>query len=205
MRDPTELQRLMTAFRDGDPCAFEGLEPQVFVLCYRKARSLGATHEEAEDVAQEVVVGIWKTSARSFDAQRGSLEGWLAVTCGNRLKDLWKRKDRQRRLESVAGVHLTDAPSPEGAVVQREEGDDVRECLQRLTPLQREVLDRVKGGHTNHEIAVELGIPEARVRCVKFRGLQRMRQLLGRLGLTPLAAEERPAPAGPGQSVGDDS
>ena len=56
MRDPTALQRLMTAFRDGDPCAFEGLEPQVFVLCYRKARSLGATHEEAEDVAQEVVV-----------------------------------------------------------------------------------------------------------------------------------------------------
>src|SRR2546423_401738 len=95
LNDPAALQHLVTCFRDGDACAFEDFEPHVFALCYRRARRLGAKHDEAEDVAQEVIVRIWLTRARSFDPRRGSLEGWLGVSCANRLKDLWKRKDRQ--------------------------------------------------------------------------------------------------------------
>src|SRR5207237_1247982 len=167
---------LMAAFRDGDSGAFEEFQPQVFAFCYRRARGFGAPHEEAEDVAEEVLVGIWVTKARTFDARRGSPEGWLSITCENRRRDLWKRKDRQRQLESQASVDQPAPPSPEEVAVQREDGDEVRKCLERLTPLQREVLDRVKGGHTNHEIAEELGIPEGRVRCLKFRALKRMQQ-----------------------------
>jgi RNA polymerase sigma-70 factor, ECF subfamily len=204
VNDVTALQDLMTAFRDGDLRAFDGLEPQVFVLCYRKARSLGAKGDEAEDVAQEVLVGIWKTRARSFDGHRGSVEGWLAVSSANRLKDMWKRKDRQRQLEEEAGVEVAAAPSPEETVVEREDGDEVRQCLELLAPLQREVLNRTKTGCTNREIAEELGMPEARVRSVKFRALQRMRQLLGRSRLSPLAGAPPAATAGPEPSVGGD-
>jgi RNA polymerase sigma factor (sigma-70 family) len=120
------------------------------------------------------------------------------------LKDLWKRQDRQRQLELEAGVDVPAAPSPEEVVVQREDGDEVRQCLGLLAPRQREVLDRAKTGHTNREIAEELGIPEARVRCVKFRALQRMRQRLVRFGLRPLAGGTPPAAAGPEQSVSGD-
>ena len=195
MSEPAPLGALMAAFRDGDSGAFEEFQPRVFAFCYRRARRLGAPHEEAEDVAEEVLVGIWMTKARTFDAQRGSPEGWLSVTCENRLKDLWKRKDRQRQLESEASADQPAAPSPEEAVMQREDGDEVRECLKRLTPLQREVLDRVKGGQTNHEIAEALRIPEPRVRCVKFRALKRMQQLLRRFGHRPLSGEEQSTPS----------
>jgi RNA polymerase sigma-70 factor, ECF subfamily len=205
VNDFTALQDLMAAFRDGDPDAFEGLEPQVLVLCYRKARSLGAKHDEAEDVAQEVVVGIWKTKARSFDAGRGSLEGWLAISCSNRLKDLWNRKDRQRQLEAEAGIDVAAARSPEEVVVQRKDGEEVRQVLGLLAPLQREVLERTKAGHTNREIAEELGIPEAKVRVVKFRALQRIRERLWRFGLRPLAGGPPPAAASPEHSVGEAS
>jgi DNA-directed RNA polymerase specialized sigma24 family protein len=62
-------------------------------------------------------------------------------------------------------------------------------CLERLAPLQREVLDHVKQGQTNREIADALGIPEVRVRHVKFRALRRMRELLRRFGHRPMAGE----------------
>jgi|SRR5437016_5018273 len=202
---PAPLAVLMAAFRDGDAGAFEDVHAQVFALCYHRARRLGASHEEAEDVAEETAVAIWMRRARSFDPERGSLEGWLAIGCANRLKDLWKRKDRQRRLESKAAVDLTTAPSPEEALVQREDGGEVRACLERLAPLQREVLDRVMGGHTNHEIAEELGIPEGRVRCVKFRALRRMQQLLRRFGHRPLSGVDSPATSGADEPAGGKS
>jgi RNA polymerase sigma-70 factor (ECF subfamily) len=205
VKEVADLQGLMTAFRDGDASVFEILEPQVFALCYRKARSLGAGEDEAHDVAQEVVVRIWKTGARSFDAQRGSLGGWLAVSCANRLKDMWRRKDRQRQLELQAGVDLAATPSLEDLFVQREEGHGVRECLRRLTPSQQEVLNLVMDGHTNQEIAEELGIPGPRVRSIKFRAVQRMRQLLGRFGFSPLAAGPLPPSGGQQPSVGENS
>jgi RNA polymerase sigma-70 factor (ECF subfamily) len=202
VKEVADLQGLMTAFRDGDASAFEVLEPQVFALCYRKARSLGAGEDEAYDAAQEVVVRIWKTGARSFDAQRGSLGGWLGVSCANQLKDMWRRKDRQRQLESQAGVDLAAAPSLEAAFVQREEGQGLRECLRRLAPSQQKVLNLVMDGHTNQEIAEELGIPGPRVRSIKFRAAQRMRQLLERFGFSPLAAEP-PSPSGGQQPCGN--
>jgi RNA polymerase sigma-70 factor (ECF subfamily) len=205
VKEVADLQGLMTAFRDGDASVFEILEPQVFALCYRKARSLGAGEDEAHDVAQEVVVRIWKTGARSFDAQRGSLGGWLAVSCANRLKDMWRRKDRQRQLELQAGVDLAATPSLEDLFVRREEGHGVRECLRRLTPSQQEVLNLVMDGHTNQEIAEELGIPGPRVRSIKFRAAQRMRQLLERFGFSPLAAGPPPPSGGQQPSVGGNS
>jgi RNA polymerase sigma-70 factor (ECF subfamily) len=185
LNEPAALQHLVTCFRDGDTCVFEDFESHVFAVCYRRARRLGAKHDEAEDVAQEVLARIWLTRARSFDPQRGSLEGWLGVSCANRLKDLWKRKDRQRQLETEAGIDVATTPSPEEVVLQREDGEEVRAFLQRLTSLQRAVLDKVSAGHTNQEIARELGIPEPRVRSVKFRALQRMRQLLRRGEISP--------------------
>jgi RNA polymerase sigma factor (sigma-70 family) len=201
VREVTDLGGLMTAFRDGDVGAFEVLEPRVFAFCCRKARSLGAMEDEAHDVAQEVVVRIWMAGARSFDAQRGSLEGWLAVSCGNRLKDMWRRKERQRELESQAGVEVAVSPSAEDVFVGRE-GHEVRECLGRLTPAQREVLSLVMEGHTSQEIADELGLPGPRVRSIKFRAVQRMRQLLGGVGFSPSAAGPLPASGGPEPSAG---
>jgi RNA polymerase sigma factor (sigma-70 family) len=188
LKDVTDLQGLMTAFRDGDASAFEILEPQVFALCYRKARSLGAGEDEAYDAAQEVVVKIWKTGAKSFDAQRGSLAGWLGVSCANQVKDMWRRRERQRQFESQAGVDSAVTPSLEDAFMQREEVHGVRDCLRRLAPSQQEVLNLVMDGHTNLEIAEELGIPGPRVRSIKFRAVQRMRQLLERFGFSRLAA-----------------
>src|SRR5436853_486257 len=88
------------------------------------------------------------------------------------------------------------------AGVRGGDGGEVRACLERLAPLQREVLDRVMGGHTNHEIAEELGIPEGRVRCVKFRALRRMQQLLRRFGHRPLSGVDSPATSGADEPAG---
>ena len=61
---PAPLAVLMAAFRDGDAGAFEDVHAQVFALCYHRARRLGASHEEAEDVAEETAVAIWMRRAR---------------------------------------------------------------------------------------------------------------------------------------------
>ena len=59
-REPTELDRLVAAARDGDRSAFDELVRRTYVDTYTLAMRLTAHEEDARDVVQETYLRAWK-------------------------------------------------------------------------------------------------------------------------------------------------
>ena len=100
-REPTELDRLVAAARDGDRPAFDELVRRTYVDTYSLAMRLTAHEEDARDVVQETYLRAWK-GLKGFrgDAQ---FTTWLRVVVRNLCLD-WHRKEfgRHRVFQSIA-------------------------------------------------------------------------------------------------------
>lgn len=145
---------------------------QVFHLAYR----ITGSAEEAEDVLQDVFVGLRRALERY--EERGSFLSWLRKVAARTA--LMRIRVRQRRtflpLDAVEGSLCTD-PSP---VVDRME---VREALAAMAEGQRTVfLLKEVEGYGHGEIAGLLGISESASRVRLHRA---WRFLDRRLGVGP--------------------
>ncbi len=72
-------------------------------LVYSVALHVLKQKHEAEDVAQEVFLHVWR-NAKSYNVERGGLAGWLAVITRHRAIDSLRRKNRECGLEADSGV-----------------------------------------------------------------------------------------------------
>lgn len=111
---PTLLLRV----RQGDDQAsWEELHRIYRRLVYGRARRAGLSHEEAEDVAQEVFKRVAET-IRHFDVspERGSFRGWLMQLTRWRIADKFAAREPERPPRpSPAG----DDSSPRTATIDR--------------------------------------------------------------------------------------
>ena len=129
----------------------------------------------AEDVLQEVLLQLWRRPDL-FEASRGNLPAWLAVTARNRAIDqLRKRKPEDDILE----MGLPSAADLEADVVGRDITARVRHALTQLPAAQRQALEMaVFEGKTHTEIAAETSTPLGTVKTRIRSGLQEIRKLL---------------------------
>lgn len=165
----------------GDERAFERLydlaAPPVHGLVRRVVRDQAL----AEEVAQEVMIEVWRTATR-YDPERGGALAWI-MTMAHR-----RAVDRVRR-EQTAGEHEARAAAREPTVAhdpvterveRRLEYERVRRCLRNLTHLQRETLTLAYyGGHSYREVADLVGAPPNTVRTRMRDGIIRLRDCLG--------------------------
>jgi RNA polymerase sigma-70 factor (ECF subfamily) len=159
---------LLAAYADGDQSAARTLTarhaPRVFALA---RRMLGET-AEAEDVAQEAMLRLWRI-APDWEAGRAEISTWLYRVASNLCID---RLRRRRELGSDAVPEIADeAP---GAVRRLEERDRTRALAgamaalpdrQRLALVLRHFDER-----PNPEIAEILGISVEAVESLLSRG-----------------------------------
>lgn len=112
----------------------------------------------AEEILQDIFYQLWRT-AGSFDADRGSLPGWLMVIARNRAIS------RLRRHNPASGEELMEntvvlPTTLESSVAQNQMMGKVRGALDKLPQEQRAAIELAYfEGLTHSEIAAKTGDP----------------------------------------------
>jgi RNA polymerase sigma-70 factor, ECF subfamily len=179
---------LMALVRGADPQAFGVVYDRhaapAFALAYRMVGSRGV----AEDVVQEAFLAIWRSAAR-YDPARGSVRTWILGIVHNRAIDALRRTlvhERRRASDEGLDRRLQAPERTEAEAVRRDDARHVRAALDTLPSDQRRVVELAYfGGFSQSEIAEAIDAPLGTVKGRMRLGLHKLRDELGREGVTP--------------------
>ncbi|MFE2722168.1 sigma-70 family RNA polymerase sigma factor [Kitasatospora sp. NPDC059327] len=175
-----ELADLMIAAARGDQDSFArlyvALAGPVYGIALRTLRS----PSHAEEVAQEVLIEVWRTAA-SYRPERGSVLAWALTIAHRRAVDRVRSvRAATERDQRVTREEPGGPPSVVDEVERMLEGARVRTALAALSGAQREsVVLAYYGGYSQRQIARIVGVPLGTVKTRIRDGLIRLRAVYG--------------------------
>jgi RNA polymerase sigma factor (sigma-70 family) len=178
--DAELLRRVRAGERDAVDALYQRFRRPAFAL----ARRILADDSLAEDVLQDVFLGVWRDPA-AFDGARGSVSSWLLAMVHHKAVDAVRREESQRRRIGRAEAELAlSAPTAtrdvEDDAWARVVSERVRLALGVLPTPQREALTLAYyGGYTQREVAALTGAPLGTVKTRMLAGMRRLRDELG--------------------------
>jgi RNA polymerase sigma-70 factor (ECF subfamily) len=157
---------------------FREIHPRVYAYVRYQIADLN----EAEDLTSEILERAL-THLASYDRRKGAFSTWVFRIARNTTINHWKRQERRSRHQVDLGEAMedlaTEAPSPEQALILKEQIAHVLECVRMLSPRQQEVLSlRFAGRLRNREIARVLDMNERTVSVTLLRALRKLREQL---------------------------
>jgi len=177
-RDP-DLAGLLALVARGDHRAFELVYGELAGPVYGVVRQVLRDPAQSEEIAQEVLLEIWRTASR-FDPAKGSPAAWVLTIAHRRAVDRVRSENSSARREEKAAANLTgeydDVAEVVAATLDRQR---VHRCLDSLTELQRESIKLAYyGGYSYPQVAQLLGVALGTVKTRIRDGLIRMRDCL---------------------------
>jgi RNA polymerase sigma-70 factor (ECF subfamily) len=168
---------LIAAIAAGDDDAMRILFNRHQVGIFRFAIRLVGDAALAEDVVSETFIEVWRQAGR-FEG-RSEVGTWIMSIA--RFKALSARRRRrdagldEKMAETIAGQACT----PEEAVLETDQGAQLRNCLTKLTAAHREIVDLVYYHDKSiEEVAEIIQVPKNTVKTRMFYAHKRLARLL---------------------------
>ena len=189
-----ELAHLLARSGVGDRAAFARLYERTAGHLLAVVLRIQRDRAQAEYLLQEVYVNVWKAAA-GFDAARAQPLTWLTRIARNRAIDSLRRQSTQPQLESTSlpdaddgddprdrlDATPDDSPGPLDLLSRASQVRDLDQCLQHLSPPQRQSLALAfYDGLSHAEVAERLREPLGTVKSWVRRALQTLRGCLER-------------------------
>jgi RNA polymerase sigma-70 factor (ECF subfamily) len=176
-----DLDAMLIRVARGDQAAFEVVYDRMTGPVYGLIRKVLRDPAQSEEVAQEVLLEVWRTAAR-FDAERGSAASWVLTIAHRRAVDRVRSETASAEREQRSAAVPSLAPVDEVAetVEASLEAERVRRCLDGLTELQREAVTLAfYKGYSYPQVAALLDVALGTIKTRIRDGLIRMRDCLG--------------------------
>lgn len=175
---------LLPDVAQGNVLAFEAFYDRYASTVYALLLRILANADDAQEVLQETFVKAW-TSAKMFDAVRGSEVAWLISIARSRgidrlrsRKIRYTREDEAGREVSIRSSFIDTTTGAEKAI-QSEESRAVRSALAELPDAQRTALELAYfEGLSQSEIAARLAEPLGTIKTRMQLGMKKLRDRL---------------------------
>lgn len=184
-------RRLATGLRRGDPRALEQLHAEYGRTLFGFLRNTLGDRGTAEDVFQQVLTEVW-ARAEQYDAERGSLLGWIMQIARSRAIDEHRRRRPEPNADAVERLASEPAPGEDPDTLA--DRWRITHMLGLVDPDDADLLRlRFYDELTQTEIAQLTGLALGTVKGRMVRGLERLRDLIeaddarlaSRLGQSP--------------------
>lgn len=178
-----EWAGLVERIASGDQVALHLLYQRAHRLVFTLAVRITGGRESAEEVTLDVFHDVWRR-ARDYDAENGTVLGWIMNQARSRSIDFVRFEQRKKRLQR-------DDPCEEAAVATdprdvlefRQEAEALRAAVTGLAPAQRQAVEQAFFSELTHaEVAARLNQPLGTVKTRIRAALQKLRLVLGEAG-----------------------
>ncbi|MFI5581809.1 ECF RNA polymerase sigma factor SigK [Streptomyces sp. NPDC051822] len=177
-RDLTDVvQEVARGDKQAFSALYDALAPLVFGITVKVVRD----RAQAEEVAQEVMIDLWRQAAR-YRPEAGSVTTWAGTIAHRRAVDRVRSAQAaaDRDQAHAAREHSTAYDEVAEQVQTRLESEQVRRCLRGLTELQRQAVTLAYyGALTYREVAESLRTPLPTIKTRMRDGLIRLRDCMG--------------------------
>ncbi|MFS8198278.1 ECF RNA polymerase sigma factor SigK [Streptomyces sp. CWNU-52B] len=177
-----DLRELMGRVGLGDEQAFASVYEIMVSPVLGVVRAVVRDRAQSEQVAQEVLVEVWRTAPR-HRSDRGTAINWILALAHQRAVERVRAAEAAATARDHRAARLEQTPEHDEATEQVEtrlEREQVRRCLRTLTDSQRQAVDLAYyRGLTCREVAEALALPPSTVETRLRDGLIRLRDGLG--------------------------
>ena len=182
---------LVAAMARQDERAAAQLYDQYSAAMFGLAVRIVGEGADAEDVVLDAFTQAWN-SAERFDADRGTVLGWLTTITRTRALDSVRSRSRRSKAVEAASRAMGDEPvavaaAPASAAETLELGERaaaVNSAMEVLSGHQRDAIELAFfEGLSHSEIAERLGEPLGTIKTRIRLGMQRLRDVLLKLPL----------------------
>jgi RNA polymerase sigma-70 factor (ECF subfamily) len=166
----------------GDRLAMRALYARHHVKVFRFVLRLVRNEASAQDLINEVFLDVWRQAGR-FEG-RSAVSTWILAIARFKALSSMRRRTEAMLDEETAEAIEDQADTPDVALQKKDAGEILRQCLTKLSPDHREIIDLVY----YHEKSVEdvariVDIPENTVKTRMFYARKKLAELLREAGV----------------------
>ena len=179
----TDDETLVNQFKAGDLSAFDELMSKYSKSIYYLALRMTNSHEDAEDISQEVFVRVFRSLPTW--KPRASFYTWLRTVALNLCIDHHRTRIRHQTqsLDAKEGTAMSIPTDPSGDPLKITEAEELRRRIllaaEELSPRQRRAFMLFRyGGLSLRETAEAMGCAVGTIKAHLSRATEKMRDLL---------------------------